>query len=264
MPKSARIRRPDFDDDDIPDLNRSTYEMSDAWGVRAGDDHDRDDHDRDDHHHGEGNEHIPPLPYDATAFPDGVSSGDVTQTSAVLWARASQTGKVTFQIATDSGFHHIVDTRTVSVSNTLVPAKVEVDDLNPNQRYYYRALDASGHVAEGTLETAAKLGHHEGFSFGVGGDTRGELAPYPSIKNAPTAGLDVFIKLGDTVYADQPSPAGARPARCRSSRPRTTRSTAAISASTAGRRCGRRPRSCRSSTMETSSAILPAVIAKVL
>jgi PhoD-like phosphatase, N-terminal domain len=173
MPKSARIRRPDFDDDDIPDLNRSTYEMSDAWGVRAGDDHDRDDHDRDDHHHGEGNEHIPPLPYDATAFPDGVSSGDVTQTSAVLWARASQTGKVTFQIATDSGFHHIVDTRTVSVSNTLVPAKVEVDDLNPNQRYYYRALDASGHVAEGTLETAAKLGHHEGFSFGVGGDTRG-------------------------------------------------------------------------------------------
>jgi alkaline phosphatase D len=38
--------------------------------------------------------------------------------------------------------------------------------------------------------------------------TRGELAPYPSIKNAPTAGLDLFIKLGDTDYADQPSPAG--------------------------------------------------------
>jgi hypothetical protein len=224
MPKSAGIRRPDFDDFDIPDLDRSTDEMSDPWGMRSRDDHDHDahdGHDRDDHgrHNGEGTEHISPLPYDAAAFPDGVSSGDVTQTSAVLWARASHTGQVTFQVATDAGFHHIIDTRTVSVGDTLVPAKVEVNDLRPDQRYFYRAVDASGHVAEGTLETAAKLGQHRGFSFGVGGDTRGELAPYPSIKNAPPAGLDVFIKLGDTVYADQPSPAGGpRPARCKSSK----------------------------------------------
>ena len=165
----------DFDDVDIPDVDRSKDGMPDLWGLRGRDDHDRDDHDRDDHghHDGEGNEHIAPLPYDASAFPDGVSSGDVTQSSAVLWARASHTGKVTFQIATDAGFHHVVDTRTVSVSNTLVPAKVKVDDLRPDERYYYRAIDASGHVAEGTLETAARLGQHEGFSFGVGGDTRG-------------------------------------------------------------------------------------------
>jgi hypothetical protein len=115
---------------------------------------------------------------------------------------------VTFQVATDAKFHHIVDVVTVNVADTMVPAKVKVDNLHPDQRYYYRAVDASGHTAEGTLETSASLGHHEGFSFGVGGDTRGELAPYPSIKNAPTAGLDLFIKLGDTVYADQPSPAG--------------------------------------------------------
>src|SRR6266550_3689467 len=46
-------------------------------------------------------EHLPPLTYDSIAFPDGVSSGDVTQTSAVLWARANQPGMVTFQISLD-------------------------------------------------------------------------------------------------------------------------------------------------------------------
>jgi phosphodiesterase/alkaline phosphatase D-like protein len=164
-------------------------------------------------HDGEGEgdekaERISPLPYDPVAFPDGVSSGDVTQTSAILWVRASKTGTVTFQVSTDEDFHHLIGTQTATASNSLVPVKVEFDKLRPDQRYYYRAIDANGHVAEGTLETAAPLGKHEGFSFGVGGDTRGEFAPYPSIKNAPTAGLDVFIKLGDTVYADQPSPAG--------------------------------------------------------
>jgi alkaline phosphatase D len=211
----------DFDDVGVFDFDHFRDDVLGfpAWRDRDDRDHDdhgphhdkgRGDHDHDDHghHHDEGNEHIFPLPYNAAAFPDGVSSGDVTQTSAVLWARAGHTGQVTFQVATDAEFHHIIDVLTVGVGDTLVPAKVEVDNLHPDQRYYYRAVDAGGHVAEGTLETAARLGQHEGFSFGVGGDTRGELAPYPSIKNAPTAGLDLFIKLGDTVYADQPSPAG--------------------------------------------------------
>jgi phosphodiesterase/alkaline phosphatase D-like protein len=200
MEKKTGFHRAYFDDD-VFDFRQAEDEV---FGF------DRRDSDHDDHrrHDDEGNEHVAPLPYDAAAFPDGVSSGDVTQTSAVLWARAGHSGRVTFQVATDAGFHHIVDVLIVDVGDSLVPAKVEVDNLHPDLRYYYRAIDASGQMAEGTLETAAQLGHHEGFSFGVGGDTRGELAPYPSIKNAPTAGLDLFIKLGDTVYADQPSPAG--------------------------------------------------------
>jgi len=165
----------------------------------------------------------------------------VTQTSAVLWARAGHTGKVTFQVATDADFRHIIDVVTVNAGNTLVPAKVEVDGLHPDQRYYYRAVDASGHMAEGTLETSAKLGQHVGFAFGAAGDSQGELAPYPSIKNAPTAGLDLFVKLGDIPYADAPSPAGPLRRRFRSSKPRTTRSTARISASTLGPPCSRPP-----------------------
>ncbi len=132
----------------------------------------------------------------------------MTQTSAVLWARANKPGVVTFQISSDPGFHHVIGSRAVSVADSLVPAKVLIDGLHPDQRYYYRAVDAVGHIAEGTLETAPKLGQHEGFAFGAAGDAQGALAPYPSITNAPTAGLDVFIKLGDIPYADEPSPVG--------------------------------------------------------
>ena len=38
------------------------------------------------------------------AFPNGVSAGDVTQNSAVLWTRAVETGRLRLQIATDPSF----------------------------------------------------------------------------------------------------------------------------------------------------------------
>ena len=140
--------------------------------------------------------------FNGTAFPNGVSSGDVTQTSAVLWTRAVETGRLTFQIATDPSFHHVVKTKKVTVTDPLVPVKVEFDHLKPNKEYFYRAIDADGNVITGTFETSAALGTHEGFHFGVGGDWIGELAPYVSLTNAAMADLDLFIKLGDTIYAD--------------------------------------------------------------
>jgi phosphodiesterase/alkaline phosphatase D-like protein len=140
------------------------------------------------------------------AFPNGVSSGDVTQTSAVVWTRAVETGRLTFQIATDSAFHHMVKTSKVTVTDSSVPVKIAFDHLKAGQEYFYRAIDASGDVIEGRFETAAKLGTYEGFHFGVVGDWRSELAPYVAIKNAASADLNLLIKLGDTVYADQPPP----------------------------------------------------------
>lgn len=45
-----------------------------------------------------------------------------------------------------------------------------------------------------------------GLRFGVSGDWRGELAPYPAIANADERNLDLFIRLGDTIYGDFASP----------------------------------------------------------
>ena len=143
------------------------------------------------------------------AFPNGVSSGDVTQTSAVVWTRAVQTGRVTFELATDESFSHTVKIKHVTVTDPMVPVTVEFENLKPGQEYFYHAIDADGDVIEGTFETAATLGTQTGFHFGVVGDWRVGLAPFVSIKNAATADLDLVVKLGDTVYADLPPPAAS-------------------------------------------------------
>jgi phosphodiesterase/alkaline phosphatase D-like protein len=148
---------------------------------------------------------IDPAVAPTAAFPDGVSSGDVTQTSAVVWTRAIEPGRVVFQIATDASFAHIVDTERAVVTDPLVPVKVEFDHLKPGQHYFYRAIDASGDTMGGSFATANELGTHHGFNFAIVADQHGELAPFPAIKNAVTADLDLVVKLGDTVYADFPS-----------------------------------------------------------
>ena len=132
MAKHTGFPRSIFDDDDVFDFGHVKDGVLGfpGWGGRDNRDHDdhghqgpgHHDHDDHGHHHDDGKEPISPLPYNAAAFPDGVSSGDVTQTSAVLWARAGHTGKVTFQVATDADFRHIIDVVTVNVGNTLVPA----------------------------------------------------------------------------------------------------------------------------------------------
>ena len=117
MAKHTGFPRSIFDDDDVFDFGHVKDDVLGfpGWGGRDDRGHDdhghhhhqgRGHHDHDDHghHHDDGKEPISPLRYNAAAFPDGVSSGDVTQTSAVLWARAGHTGKVTFQVATDPIF----------------------------------------------------------------------------------------------------------------------------------------------------------------
>jgi phosphodiesterase/alkaline phosphatase D-like protein len=146
------------------------------------------------------------LPSVSAAFPDGVSSGDVTQHSAVIWTRAAELGDVTFQISTDPSFHH-VHTEHALVTDPLLPVKVEFDHLRSDETYYYHVVDASGlHVLQGSFHTAAELGVHRGFHFGVVADEGGHLAPFVAAQNAAAAGLELVVKLGDTVYADLPTP----------------------------------------------------------
>ncbi len=45
----------------------------------------------------------------------------------------------------------------------------------------------------------------------MSGDWRGELSPYPALSNADDRGLKFFVSLGDTIYADYPSPALPKP-----------------------------------------------------
>jgi len=139
----------------------------------------------------------------AQTFPNGVAAGDVDQSSAILWARSTVIGEIVFEYAANSSF---TDAETVAaeVTEHTVPVKVETGPLMAGTTYFYRVTDSSGAIAEGTFRTPAAEGYH-GLRFGVSGDWRGELAPYPSIANVPESDLDFFVTLGDTIYADVPS-----------------------------------------------------------
>ncbi len=144
-------------------------------------------------------------------LPQGVASGDVTPNSAVLWTRTTARGAVRFEVSTSRNFSSPVTSGVVQVTDTEVPAKWTVTGLQPATTYSYRAVDAAGSSAFGTFRTAAAAGQRPGIRFGVSGDSRGELAPFPAIANAAGQGLDFFVNLGDTIYADYPSPAVALP-----------------------------------------------------
>lgn len=145
----------------------------------------------------------PKPPFDGPRL--SLAAGDVTADGIVLWAQPVVAGTVTIRLSSDPTFTAILRKDGLPGS-PLAPAKVEWSGLSPQTRYYYDAVDASGARAVGQFVTAAIEGF-QGLRFGVSGDWRGELAPYPAISNAPPQSLDFFVALGDTMYADFESPA---------------------------------------------------------
>jgi phosphodiesterase/alkaline phosphatase D-like protein len=139
-------------------------------------------------------------------LPNRVAAGDVTTNSAVLWSHAAVLGPLTFAIATDSSFTNLIFQTSTNVIDATLPVKTEVSGLTAGTTYCYRAM-ITGATATGTFHTPWPPGGFHGLRFGVSGDWRGELAPYPSVGNAVGSSLDFFVELGDTIYADFPSPA---------------------------------------------------------
>lgn len=138
-------------------------------------------------------------------MPNGIASGDTTQTSTVLWTRSTTPGTVRFEVATDAEFTAIIGQASADVTDPTLPVKVRIDDLTPNTPYFYRVTDAGGTTLIGQFRTAADAGVKMGLRFGVSGDWRGELRPYVGVKNVTERDLAFFVALGDTIYADIPS-----------------------------------------------------------
>ncbi len=166
---------------------------------------------------------LPPMPPEPSidntpppGLPNGVAAGDVTQEQVVLWARAAQTGVVTFTLQSDPAAAPVdmPITRIVTgtVTEPLIPVTVTLTGLAPATRYHYQAEVANGERASGVFRTPAADGVRQGLRFAATGDVRGDLAPYPAIANAPGRDLDFFVNLGDTAYADFVSPTVPRPA----------------------------------------------------
>jgi len=135
-----------------------------------------------------------------------VASGDTNQNSTVLWAQSSMIGPVTFEYSITPDFRYIFGYSSATVTDPKLPVKLEFGGLTAGQTYYYRAINAAGTAATGQFKTANAIDTQAGFRFGVTGDWRGELSPYPAITNAGERNLELMIELGDTIYSDYESP----------------------------------------------------------
>ncbi len=150
--------------------------------------------------------------------PCGVASGDVAGGRAIVWSRTDRPARMIVEYSTSPSFR---DVRRVvgpaAMETTDFTARVDLADLPPGQRISYRVtfqdladLRTLSAPVEGSFQTASDAGDRDGV-FAFSGDSvgqgwgidpaRGGIGIYEAMRRAQP---DVFIHLGDTIYADQP------------------------------------------------------------
>jgi alkaline phosphatase D len=152
------------------------------------------------------------------ATPCGVATGDVADGRAIVWSRTDRPARLIVDYSTTASFR---DSRRIvgpaALETTDYTARVDLSDLPQGQRISYRVQfqdlsdlrTFSAPVAGSFLTASPQPERDVVFSFsadsigqGWGIDpARGGMAIYEAMRRAEP---DLFIHLGDTIYADQP------------------------------------------------------------
>ncbi len=140
----------------------------------------------------------------------GQASGDVTDTSAIIWTRVNREALVSVEVALDPSF---TDSRTTSPVMaelaTDFTVNIALTDLEPHRRYYYRictrdplAISEALRGSPGTFVTAPAPDDPASFTFVVSGDSWARFQPFRVFAAMGEMEPDFFLYLGDTIYAD--------------------------------------------------------------
>ena len=163
---------------------------------------------------------FPAIVRSQTAVPQvvsGVQAGDVTGGRAVIWSRSNMPSEMEVEWATNERFENASIVRNAfALRNTGLCAKAELERLPSGETIFYRArfrdLADSRSVGEpvgGRFVTPPVDRRDVTFTWGADtvGQGYGINAAMGGLKVYDTmtrAGSDLFIHVGDTVYADQP------------------------------------------------------------
>ena len=152
----------------------------------------------------------------AALLPHGITSGEVSATSTIIWARTSGETAFTVEYTTDARFVTVQGTQTTTVSAaTDFAGTVTLTTLQPATRYYYRVRSHPSDAEEaapGTFTTAPLPEQQQNVTFLWGGDLGGQgfcrQPAYSIFAPMKAINADFFIFGGDTIYADSrcPSP----------------------------------------------------------
>jgi alkaline phosphatase D len=149
----------------------------------------------------------------------GIASGDVSDGSAVVWARANRPARMQVEFSALESFSNIIGSASSdAIADRDFTAKVLLENLPPGRDIFYRvrfddiAEGMPGETRSGHFRTAPALqSSQNSVSFVWSGDTagqgwgidpaRGGMRSYRTmLENRP----DFFIHCGDHIYADYP------------------------------------------------------------
>jgi phosphodiesterase/alkaline phosphatase D-like protein len=154
-------------------------------------------------------------------FSFGVTAGDVTATSAILWGRANRQTAVVLEVARDRRLRQGLQRYALAarrVNDNTVQRRV--GGLRPGTRYWYRFRKGRGRSTLGTFVTAPRASQNATVVFGWTGDTDFNAAPGQTTPFWNNGGVfrqmraernDFNIHLGDTMYSDSEIPGRLEP-----------------------------------------------------
>lgn len=146
----------------------------------------------------------------------GIASGDITNTTAVVWARANREAKMMVRYQPIAGSEPSKQVSTRNAADTDFTAQVQLTNLVANTRYRYEVWFEAGHehssVQAGSFKTAPTDNTPAPVSFIWGGDLGGQTYcrqaedGYAIFQHMLAFDPDFFIANGDMIYADNECP----------------------------------------------------------
>jgi len=137
-----------------------------------------------------------------------VTVGEVTDSTAIVWARGRSAGRIDVAYRADGGGGERTASIDASPARDLT-GKVALTGLSPGSRYRYR-LTQDGARVEGTFVTAPRPSDAAPVRLVWSGDLgsrtqcRHVTDGYPIFRALARVPADFFVFLGDTVYGDHP------------------------------------------------------------
>ncbi len=154
---------------------------------------------------------VVPAQAGAVTFPDGVASGDVTSTRAVLWTRVDTATNIKVEGWTNaslSGPKAFISKFKTSAARDYT-VKIDQGGLAPNTQYWYRFKKDEDLAPVGTFKTAPAANSSADVKFTWTGDSDvqkvGGVNPFNNFETLTAAqneNADFFVYLGDTIYSD--------------------------------------------------------------
>jgi len=157
---------------------------------------------------------MPSAAFGAVTFPDGVSSGDVTQSRAILWTRVA--GLTTPEQIKVEGWTNSSLSGPKAFKGKFKPTaardwtvKVDVAGLKPGTQYWYQFKKDNDVSAVGTFRTPPGPNTPANVEFTYSGDSDAfkvnGVNPFNNwevLDAARQENGDFFVYLGDTIYSD--------------------------------------------------------------